>query len=69
MVVTEHPAEFLTAVHAPDGLGGEGQGRNDRVAESLVIPLRVVMHDLLADRASQGVLAEGDHPIEALRLD
>ena len=69
VVVTEHPAESLTAAHAPDGLGRAGQGRNDRVVESLVIPLSVVVHEVLANCASQGVLAEEDHPVEALRLD
>jgi len=69
MVVTEHPAEALTATHAPDGLGGVGQGRDDRVAESLVISLGVVMREVLVHRSSQRVLAEEDHPVEALRLD
>jgi len=68
MVVAEHPAESLTAAHAPDGLGRAGQGRDDRVAESLVIPLGVVVRDVLANRTSQGVLTEEDHPVEALRL-
>jgi len=42
MVVAEHAAESLTTAHAPDGLGGAGQGRDDRVAESLVLPLGVL---------------------------
>jgi hypothetical protein len=69
VVVTEHPAESLTAAHAPDSPCGAGQGRDDRVAESLVIPLSVVMGDVLANCASQEVFAKEDHSVEALRLD
>ena len=69
MVVTEHPAESLPTAHAPEGPRAAGQWRDDRIAKSLVIPLRMVVSDVLADRASQEVLTEEDHPVEALRLD
>jgi hypothetical protein len=69
MVVAEHPAESLTAAHAPDGLGRAGQWRDDRVAKSLVIPLGMVVRDVLASRMSQGVFTEEDYTVEALRLD
>ena len=53
MAVAEHPAESLTAVHAPDGIGRAGQWRDDRVAKSLVIPFPVVMRDALGDRGGR----------------
>ena len=69
MVVAEHPAKSLTAAHAPGDSRRTGQGRDDRVAESLVISLGVVMREVLVHRSSQRVLAEKDRPVEALGLD
>ena len=63
MVVTEHPAESLTAAHPPDSPCRAGQRHDDRVAESLVISLGVVMREVLVHRPSQRVLAEEDHPV------
>ena len=69
MVGAEHPAKSLTTAHAPEGPRRAGHRRDDCVPDSLVIPLGVVMGEILAYRASQGVFAEEDHPVEALRLD
>ena len=53
MVVANHPTESLTAAHTPDSTCGAGQGRDDRVAESLVIPFGMVVSDVLANRDPQ----------------
>jgi len=69
MVIPQHPAESFPTTHAPEGPRGAGHGRDDRVVESLVIPLGMVMREVLHDRTSQGRFAEEDHPVEALGFD
>ena len=69
VVVPQHPAESLPTADAPERPRGAGHGRDDRVVESLVIPLGMVMREVLHDRTSQGRFAEEDHPVEALGFD
>ena len=49
MVVAEHPTESFATAHTPERPGWAGHRRDDRVAESLVIPLRVVVHEVLSE--------------------
>ncbi len=67
-IVAKRPAESFAASNRSE-CHPDWFRLDDRVVESLVIPLRAVVPDLLPDGAAQRFLAEEDHPVEALRLD
>ena len=68
MVVPQHPAESFAASNSA-GTPPDAFWLDDRVVESLMVPLDVVMGKVLANRTPQRLLAEEDHPVEALGLD
>ena len=66
VVVTQHAAESLAARYITEAFANTILGLNQRVAQTLVVPLRVVMLGEVADGTTKGPLAEEDHPVDAL---
>ena len=69
MVVVQHPTDPLAALDATAGWRCRRQRQDQAIAEPLVIPLVMVVHDELADGAPQRALADQNHALEAGLLD
>ena len=68
MVVTQHSAESFAAPYWPRTFPNCFR-LDDRVVESLVVPLGVLVSHVLPNGAAQGFLTEEDHPVQTLRFE
>jgi hypothetical protein len=69
IVVPEHSAEALSAFDLAVGHTNMVVGVNDAIVQPLVVSLCVEVGEVFTKSASQRVLSEQDHPVEALLLD
>jgi len=69
VVEVEEPPETLLAEHLTVVVHGAGAGVDERVVETLVVPLLVVVLEELAENAAEVGFAEGDDVVEALVAD
>ena len=68
VVVAQHTTEPLTAFDLPTALADTVLGLEQRVAQTLVVPLDVVVLGELPDGTTKRPFAEEDHPVDALML-
>ena len=66
MVITQEPAQSLTALHRPGAADACVAGEQQDVVLPLMIALSMVMLDVFAQGAPQGALAEEDYLGQAL---
>jgi hypothetical protein len=66
MVVAQGSTKALTTFHRPDGATSQYLGRDQSIAESLVISFTVVVFNVLGDDRAQAPFAEWDHLAQTL---
>lgn len=66
MIIPKHPTEPFAASDIAFRIGGFVDRFDQLIVETLMVSLRVIVGEIFADRVSQLLLIEKDHPIQAL---